>query len=162
VRLAGDIGRTITARSSSEAVLAGEAATRDVVEGERATMLERLAEGQTNFLGDTYGMSESDLAQMAKHRERIADELLHALAPGADGWVDDNLAFVKPWGFDVGSIHVPVRLTYGRADTLVPAAHGDWLAAHLPSADVIVLDAGHLGDDATVEAEMAWLAGGSS
>jgi pimeloyl-ACP methyl ester carboxylesterase len=145
-----------------EAAIAGEAATRDVVEGERATMLERLAEGQTNFLGDTYEMSESDLAQMAKHRERIADELLHALAPGADGWVDDNLAFVKPWGFDVGSIHVPVRLTYGRADTLVPAAHGDWLAAHLPSADVIVLDAGHLGDDATVEAEMAWLAGGSS
>jgi hypothetical protein len=47
----------------------------------------------------------------------------------------------------------------GRADTLVPAAHGDWLAAHIPGIDVMVTDAGHLGDDATVEAEMAWLAG---
>jgi hypothetical protein len=35
----------------------------------------------------------------------------------------------------------------------------DWLAAHIPGAGVMVTDAEHLGDDATVEAEMAWLAG---
>jgi pimeloyl-ACP methyl ester carboxylesterase len=104
-------------------------------------------------------MSEADLVQMAKHRDRIADQLENALAPGADGWVDDDIAFTKSWGFDVGSIRVPVYLAYGRADTLVPAAHGDWLAAHIPDATVVITDAGHMGEDASVEIEMAWLAG---
>ncbi len=63
------------------------------------------------------------------------------------------------WGFNVRSVKVPVYLRYGREDTLVPAAHGDWLASHLPGATVVVLETGHMGDDATVEAEMAWLAG---
>jgi pimeloyl-ACP methyl ester carboxylesterase len=142
-----------------EAALAGEAAVRAVAERERATTLERLANGRSDFLGDSYEMSEADRAQMTKHRDRIADQLMNALAPGVDGWVDDDIAFTKPWGFDVGSIRIPVYLTYGRADTLVPAAHGDWLAAHIPGATVVVTDVGHMGDDATVEIEMAWLAG---
>lgn len=72
--------------------------------------------------------------------------------------MDDDLAFVKSWSFGVDSIRVPVYLSYGRADTLVPPAHGDWLAAHIPGAIVAVTDAGHMGDDDTIEVEMAWLA----
>ncbi len=142
-----------------EAALAGEAAIRAVATRERATLLERLAAGRSDFWGDSYVMSEADQAQMAKHLDLISDQLMNGLAPGVDGWVDDELAFTRPWGFDVGSIRVPVYLTYGRADTLVPAAHGDWLAAHIPGATVVVKDAGHLGDDDAVETEMAWLAG---
>ena len=142
-----------------EAALAGEEAIRAVAERERATTLERLAARRSDFLGDSYEMSEADRAQMAKHVDLIADQLINGLAPGVDGWVDDDLAFAKPWGFDVGSIRVPVYLTYGRSDTLVPAAHGDWLAAHIADATVVISDAGHMGDDATIEVEMAWLAG---
>ena len=142
-----------------EAALAGEAEIRAVAERERATTLARLTEGRSDFLGDSYEVSESDRSQMAKHIDLVADQLKNALAPGVDGWVDDELAFTKPWGFDVGSIRVPVYLTYGRSDTLVPAAHGDWLAAHIADAIVVVSDAGHMGDDATIEMEMAWLAG---
>lgn len=142
-----------------EAALAGEDAMREVAQREAKTTLERLEAGRSDFLGDSYEMSESDRAQMAKHRARIADHFRNALAPGVDGWVDDAIAFTTPWGFDVSSVRVPVRVSYGREDTLVPAAHGEWLAAHLPGATVVVLEAGHLGDDATVEGEMAWLAG---
>ena len=143
-----------------EAALAGEAAIRVVAERERATTLERLAAGRADFFGDTYEMSAADQAQMSKHLDLLRDQLEHGLATNADGWVDDELAFVKPWGFEVESIRVPVYLTYGRADTLVPAAHGDWLAAHIRGAKVVVSDAGHLGEDATIESEMAWLATG--
>jgi pimeloyl-ACP methyl ester carboxylesterase len=82
------------------------------------------------------------------------------LARGVDGWVDDDIAFTKPWGFDVADVRVPVLLNYGRRDTLVPAAHGDWLAAHIPHATARVSDdTGHLGADEDVERDMAWLAG---
>ncbi len=141
------------------AAQAGEEAIRAIAERERATMLERFAAGRSDFLGDGYEMSEADRAQMARHMGRIADQLGNALASGVDGWVDDDIAFTRPWGFEVETIRVPVYLAYGRADTLVPAAHGDWLAAHIPDAMVVISDAGHLGDDATVEREMAWLAG---
>lgn len=141
------------------AALAGEAALRPLLVRERATTLQRLADGRSDFLGDDYQMAEADRAQMAKHLNRITHHMVNCLEPGVDGWVDDDIAFTKPWGFDVGSITIPVYLTYGRADTLVPAAHGDWLAAHIRGAEVHVTDVGHMGDDATVEAEMAWLAG---
>ena len=143
-----------------EAALAGEAAIRAVTERERATTLQRLADGRPDVFGDSYEMSAADQAQMVKHIDLLADQLSHGLEPGVDGWVDDELAFTKPWAFEVGSIRVPVYVTYGRADTLVPAAHGDWLAAHIPGAKVVVSDAGHMGEDATIEAEIAWLATG--
>lgn len=143
-----------------EAALAGEDAMRSVAEREARTTLARLGAGRSDFLGDAYDMAESDKAQMSKHLAGLADSFRHGLAPGVDGWVDDAIAFTRPWGFDVSSVRVPVYLSYGRADTLVPAAHGDWLAAHVPTATVVILEAGHLGDDATVEDEMAWLAGG--
>lgn len=142
-----------------EAALAGESAYRPVCEAERLTILARLADGRAEFLGDSYEMSEADVAQMIKHQARGAAHMSEALRPGADGWIDDGLAFVRPWGFDVSSIRVPTLVHYGRADTLVPEAHGDWLVAHIPGAVAEVTDAGHMGDDADVERHMAWLAG---
>lgn len=142
-----------------DAALSGEDAMRAVAGRERKTLLERLDAGRSDFLGDSYEMADSDKAQMTKHLASMTDQLRNGLAPGVDGWVDDNIAFTKPWGFEVSSVRVPVYLSYGRDDTLVPAAHGDWLAAHLPDAKVVIDEAGHFGDDATVEGEMAWLAG---
>ena len=58
-------------------------------------------------------------------------------------------------------IRVPVLLVYGRTDALVPPAHGDWLAAHVPGAIAWVdEEAGHGGDDAQIERHYAWLATG--
>jgi pimeloyl-ACP methyl ester carboxylesterase len=70
----------------------------------------------------------------------LARELLASMGEGVGatraGWIDDDLAFVRAWGFDLGSIQVPVGLWQGHQDLMVPLAHGEWLAAHVPGVDV--------------------------
>jgi pimeloyl-ACP methyl ester carboxylesterase len=59
----------------------------------------------------------------------------HGLAQGVDGWVDDDLAFARPWGFDVAAIERPLLIVHGEDDRFVPVSHGRWLAAHIPHAE---------------------------
>ena len=80
-------------------------------------------------------------------QQRLRATTREAFANGVSGWVDDDLAFTVPWGFDVSELEVPVEIRYGATDVLVPAAHGAWLAAHVPNAIVTVDDTGgHLSN----------------
>lgn len=69
----------------------------------------------------------------------FAQWLLHGfqdgLAPGDQGWWDDGIAHVSPWGFELDSIRVPVKVWHGRHDRFVPLQHGRWLAEHVPNAE---------------------------
>jgi pimeloyl-ACP methyl ester carboxylesterase len=80
-------------------------------------------------------LPEVDKKAMADNPEGakfMVDTLNESLCLGSDGWVDDDLSFVKPWGFDLSEIKVPVILYQGSEDKMVPFAHGEWLAEHLP------------------------------
>lgn len=67
------------------------------------------------------------------------------LAPGAQGWWDDGIAQIRPWGFQLTDIAIPVLLLHGREDMFVPFGHGQWLAAHIPAVEARLLDDdGHL------------------
>ena len=72
-------------------------------------------------------------------------EMTDALAPRVDGWLDDDLAFVRPWGFDLAAIRVPVLVCQGEQDLMVPGDHGRWLGAHVAGAEQRSFpDEGHL------------------
>lgn len=66
--------------------------------------------------------------------EWTATTLREGLQESYWGWFDDDMAFIKPWGFDLSAIRVPVHVWQGGHDRMVPYAHGEWLAAHLPTA----------------------------
>jgi pimeloyl-ACP methyl ester carboxylesterase len=63
----------------------------------------------------------------------LAANFHEALRVGADGWIDDCLAIVRPWGFSVTEITTKTLLWHGTEDHLVPVAHGKWLAERIPS-----------------------------
>jgi pimeloyl-ACP methyl ester carboxylesterase len=63
---------------------------------------------------------------------------------GTDGWVDDTLAFARPWGFEPAEITVPVGIWWGTQDTNVPTDHADWHLAHIATAQGHVYTGGHL------------------
>jgi pimeloyl-ACP methyl ester carboxylesterase len=61
-----------------------------------------------------------------------------------DGFVRDNLSWLGTWDFDLRDVIAPVQLSYGGADSMSPAVHGEWLASHLPTATLTIHpDAGH-------------------
>ena len=88
-------------------------------------------------------------ADVAVHSRELTEWLTwgdHAgLAFGGQGWWDDMLAVVRPWGFAFDSIKVPVQLWHGRHDRFVPFQHGEWLAGQIPGVDAHLTDVdGHL------------------
>ena len=144
--------------------MAGEDVLFVELEAEYARKAARVAVDPTTVLDD-FDLSESDRAQLARPervqitRESTAEQALN----GVGGWVDDDLAFVRQWGFEVDQIAVPVLVWYGASDVLVPPAHGECLAATVPGCVVKVDDvAGHFGSDPELEIgqNLRWLRDG--
>lgn len=112
---------------------------------DEAAALARLPEDRESVLALTpetlqKGMetpvSDADAAaRNAEFAEWIVGGMHAGLRHSGEGWWDDSLAGLKPWGFDVDSIHVPVQLWHGRQDRLVPFGHGEWLAGHIPAVE---------------------------
>ena len=71
--------------------------------------------------------------------------LKDSLAPGDQGWWDDEVAHIAPWGFTFDAIQVPVQVWHGAQDKFVPFQHGQWLSEHIPGVDAHLTDTdGHL------------------
>jgi pimeloyl-ACP methyl ester carboxylesterase len=120
-----------------------EPAARAKLVDDRARMLEvrpeHLVAGLSSQMSD---------AEAAAHTPELAEYLVrgfHAgLAPGGEGWWDDGMAQLRPWGFGVESIAVPVQLWHGKLDGFVPFQHGQWLAKRIPGVDAhLTPDDGH-------------------
>jgi pimeloyl-ACP methyl ester carboxylesterase len=114
--------------------------------------LERQAQALAGLTGEQVAAALGDLvspvdvgAITGTFAAYLATTLRRAVASGIWGWFDDDLAFTRPWGFDLDEVGVPVVVWQGGQDRMVPFAHGQWLATHVPGARPRLLtDEGHL------------------
>jgi pimeloyl-ACP methyl ester carboxylesterase len=138
------------------AALAGEAQLRAVIEPFSAALVEATADAVAEQMRSL--VSPPDAAVLTGE---LAGWLLESIRQGlrdrVDGWVDDDLAFVKPWGFDPAAISVPLQIWQGEQDLMVPPAHGRWLASHVPGDAQISAEDGHLSLGERVGEVHAWL-----
>jgi pimeloyl-ACP methyl ester carboxylesterase len=75
----------------------------------------------------------------------VVSSIQDGLAPGDDGWWDDGVAHMSPWGFALDSVRVPVKVWHGRQDRFVPFQHGQWLVEHVSGAEAALSEQdGHL------------------
>jgi pimeloyl-ACP methyl ester carboxylesterase len=82
-----------------------------------------------------------------------------AVQGGTGGMVDDDLAYVAPWGYAPEQVVAPVLLVHGEQDRMVPSSHGRWLAARVPGAELWLRpDDGHISVLHSAEDALAWLA----
>ena len=74
------------------------------------------------------------------------------------GLVDDDVAFVRPWGFGLGDVAAPVLLVQGEEDRVVPSSHARWMHAHLPASELRLLPGdGHVSVLDAVPELLDWI-----
>jgi pimeloyl-ACP methyl ester carboxylesterase len=124
--------------------LEGEAALRPYLVHEAEAILGASADVLLQVMQTLLGEEDRGVLTGAL-AEYMLESNAHGLASGIDGWLDDDLAFARPWGFDPAAINRPTLLLHGEDDRFVPVSHGRWLAARIPGVEArIGAGDGHL------------------
>jgi pimeloyl-ACP methyl ester carboxylesterase len=133
-----------------DAAVSGPAALTGFLDREAAGVAGLTGGAVASGLGGL--ISAADAAVLTgEYASHLAAGLRAAVSHGIAGWRDDDLAFVQDWGFWFSGgppevpARVPVAIWQGDQDRMVPYAHGQWLAAHLPGSHAHLLPGdGHL------------------
>lgn len=126
------------------AALEGEVAVSEFLEKAAADLAHVTGPVLADALGGLAGGVDK-AALTGELADVLAESFRRSVSTGIAGWRDDDLAFTRPWGFELKSMRVPVAVWQGARDLMVPFDHGRWLAANVAGAQSRLLDdEGHI------------------
>jgi pimeloyl-ACP methyl ester carboxylesterase len=100
----------------------------------------------------------ADWAALEREWKPLGEDAVRAQGDGADGHVDDDVAFVSPWGFAVDNVDAPVLLIQGGKDRVIPPAHAFALNEQLAHGELWLRRRdGHVSVLDAVPVAMDWL-----
>jgi pimeloyl-ACP methyl ester carboxylesterase len=139
------------------AAVAGEPELRPFLTTARDDLMAVGPDGLTSAMRSL--LPDVDLAALdPPFASYVYNGFARGLRHGIDGWLDDDLAFIRAWGFEPVSIHVAVLVVQGAHDLMVPFDHGRWLAANVPACTARLSDTdGHLSLIRAIDHVHAWL-----
>ena len=85
---------------------------------------------------DPESFTPADWTALAGDWSSLGTDAGRAADDGPAGLIDDDVAFVSPWGFELSEIRAPVLLVQGGQDRVVPFSHGEWLLRNLPTSEL--------------------------
>jgi pimeloyl-ACP methyl ester carboxylesterase len=141
------------------AALAGEDSLRRYLSEQREALLATTSQTMHDVVESL--LSPVDKAALTGDLvEWIHAATTRGLEAGYDGWLDDDAATVRPWGFDLSKNRVPVLIQAGEQDRFVPYAHAQWLVDNIPeTSDGLSADDGHLTLLTDFQRTVRWLRG---
>lgn len=95
----------------------------------------RLAHAQTAEF-DPNSFIDRDYAALDGAWSALGVDAQAGSAAGPDGEVDDDVAYVTPWGADLSAITAPVLLVQGGRDRVIPPLHAHRQLERLPTAEL--------------------------
>ncbi|HEV3267954.1 MAG TPA: alpha/beta hydrolase [Acidimicrobiales bacterium] len=104
------------------------------MEASCAVMADLNKDNVVELMSGLLPQADRDVLAGDHERELFATGMRYGFVRDWRGYFDDNVAFLRPWGFDTSTIDVPVAVYFGDADLMVPPKHGHWLTQSIPKA----------------------------
>jgi pimeloyl-ACP methyl ester carboxylesterase len=127
----GMCGSNTEEYSAASDPAATDSVAQDIIE--RARHIQEDPEFLLRFLRPELTEPDRRVVEDVGIRSLLTETYAEALRYGADGWIDDVLAFRKPWGFQLSAIGTPTMLWHGEDDVFSPVAHTRWIASQIPA-----------------------------
>jgi pimeloyl-ACP methyl ester carboxylesterase len=94
-------------------------------------------------------------------RRMLQEVVLEARRQGPAGFIDDSVANYSDWGFAVEEVQAPTRIVAAREDDHFSRLSAEWLAAHIPHAELRWRAGGHLNPEEDADPQLFhWLGHG--
>ena len=107
---------------------------------------------------DERSFTAADYDILAGAWKSLGEDAGHAGTTWPDGLVDDDVASVRPWGFELEQVEAPVLVVHGGEDRVIPAAHAQLLLEGCPRAELWLRPRdGHVSILAAVPLALDWL-----